>query len=130
MEEYLSDREKILVRLQNKIVGDGVCETPPEISVIVPAYNVASVISETLDSVFSQTFDNFEVIVVNDGSKDTQDLRSALRPYASKLVYAEQANSGAAAARNSALCLARGAYFACGRRPLYWWSVLEIGLAE
>jgi len=112
MEEYLSDRDKILARLQNKVVGDDVCKSEPEISVIIPAYNVASVISETLDSVLSQTFDNFEVIVINDGSEDTQDLKNAIRPYASRLVYADQANAGASAARNSAICLARGAYFA------------------
>ena len=43
----------------------------PAISVVIPAYNVAPFINETLESVFAQTFTDYEVIVVNDGSSDT-----------------------------------------------------------
>ena len=46
----------------------------------MPAYNVAPYIGETLDSVFAQTFKDYEVIVVNDGSPDTQELERARQP--------------------------------------------------
>lgn len=45
-----------------------------KISVIIPTYNRASVIGETLDSVIAQTFDDWECIVVDDGSDDSSDI--------------------------------------------------------
>lgn len=80
----------------------------PRISVIIPAYNVASYVGETLASVFAQTFADYEVIVVNDGSLDTSELESALEPYAGRLRYFKQENAGASAARNHGLREARG----------------------
>jgi glycosyltransferase involved in cell wall biosynthesis len=84
----------------------------PLVSVIIPAYQASADIGEALDSVFGQTFTDFEVIVVNDGSPDTQDLNAAIAPYLSRLRYIEQPNRGAAAARNAALRAARGEYVA------------------
>ncbi|HEX8845379.1 MAG TPA: glycosyltransferase family A protein [Pyrinomonadaceae bacterium] len=75
----------------------------PKISVVIPAYNVAQYIGETLQSVFAQTFKDFEVIVVNDGSPDTDALELALEPYAGRVIYLKQENRGAAAARNQGL---------------------------
>jgi glycosyltransferase involved in cell wall biosynthesis len=80
----------------------------PKISVIIPVYNVASYIAESLDSVLAQTFQNYEIILINDGSKDTTELETALAPYFDSIIYAEQENTGCAAARNSAIELARG----------------------
>ena len=48
--------------------------TPTEdtlVSVVIPAYNVGNLIAQTLDSVFAQSYRNFEVLVVNDGSPDS-----------------------------------------------------------
>lgn len=112
MEEKFSDREQILARLRNVAVGSEVTKQKPKISVIIPVYNDADLVAETLDSVFAQTYLDYEVVLVNDGSKDTESLRNVLKPYASRLVYAEQDNLGCAGARNSALCLSRGEYFA------------------
>jgi len=42
----------------------------PDVSVVIPAYNAARTLAETLDSVVVQTFDDFEVIIVDDGSTD------------------------------------------------------------
>lgn len=83
-------------------------ETPPTVSVIIPAYNAAKYIGETLNSVFNQTFTSYEVIVINDGSPDTEELERELLPYASRINYIRQENQGAAAARNVALRAARG----------------------
>jgi glycosyltransferase involved in cell wall biosynthesis len=59
----------------------------PRVSVIIPCYNTASFVGETLDSVFSQTYLDYEVVVVNDGSPDTHDLERVLSPYMSRIVY-------------------------------------------
>jgi glycosyltransferase involved in cell wall biosynthesis len=82
------------------------------ISVIIPAYNVASHIVSALDSVFTQTFKQYEVIVINDGSPDTEDLENAIRPHFHRIVYLKQRHRGAAAARNEGLRRARGLYVA------------------
>jgi len=84
----------------------------PEVSVIIPAYNVASFIKETIESVLVQTFVNYEIIIVNDGSPDTFELEKALRPYQEKINYIKQENRGAGAARNAGLRFARGRYVA------------------
>ena len=78
----------------------------------MPAYNVAPFIGETLESVFAQTFDDYEVIVVNDGSSDTEELERALEPYLNRIHYIKQENRGAGAARNEALRAARGGFIA------------------
>ena len=84
----------------------------PAISVIIPSYNTAGLIANCLDSVFAQTFSDFEVIVVNDGSPDTAQLEEALRPYRQKIVYVVQENKRAAGARNTAIGKARGEFLA------------------
>ena len=84
----------------------------PKVSVIIPAYNTASLIGACLDSVFSQTYRDFEVIVVNDGSPDTPQLETVLQPYLARIVYIKQANKRAAGARNTAIARARGEWLA------------------
>ena len=84
----------------------------PEVSVVVPAYNTAAHIAEALDSVFSQTFTGFEVIVVNDGSPDTNQLEKVLEPYRDRVVYLKQENRGPSAARNAGIRSARGVFLA------------------
>ncbi len=88
--------------------GENIGNNAPKISVIIPAYNIAPYIAETLESVFAQTFTDYEIIVVNDGSKDTKALEKVLEPFFDKIIYAEQTNAGASVARNSAISLARG----------------------
>jgi glycosyltransferase involved in cell wall biosynthesis len=87
-------------------------EKKPLISVIIPAFNASEFIGETLDSVFSQTFTGFEVIVINDGSPDTQELERVLQRFPAKLHYIKQENQGAAAARNAGLRAAAGEFVA------------------
>ncbi len=82
------------------------------VSVVIPAYNVAPFIRETLDSVFAQTFANYEVIVVNDGSPDTEELERAIAPCRERIRYFCQENRGASAARNAGLRAARGEWIA------------------
>lgn len=84
----------------------------PTVSVIIPAYNVAQYIAETLDSVFAQTFSGFEVIVINDGSPDTDEFERVIEPYRERICYIKQENGGASSARNAGLRVAKGEFIA------------------
>lgn len=98
---------------QETITEDEHPQTPtPIVSVVIPAYNVAPYIGETLDSIFAQTFTDYEVIIVNDGSPDTEELERALEPYVSRILYLKQENRGAGAARNQGVLAARGEFAA------------------
>jgi len=79
----------------------------PAVSVIMPAFNAAPYISEAIESVLTQTFTDYEIIVINDGSEDTPDLEKALGPFLEHVVYVKHENRGVAAARNTGLRLAR-----------------------
>lgn len=89
---------------------------PPRVSVIMPAYNTAPLIAGSLASVFQQTFQDFEVIIVNDGSPDTPELERALAPFfekhSDKIIYIRQENKRAAGARNTAILQAHGEFLA------------------
>ncbi len=93
-------------------IDDSEGDTRPVVSVIVPAYNVSKYIAKTIESIRSQTFRDFETIVVNDGSTDTDVLEAVLESFGDEIQYVVQPNSGAAAARNAGLALARGLYIA------------------
>jgi glycosyltransferase involved in cell wall biosynthesis len=83
----------------------------PMISVVVPAYNVAATIQETLISISNQTFTDIEIIVVDDGATDTTP--DILSRYADpRLRIVHQVNRGLAGARNSGIHAAKGKYIA------------------
>jgi glycosyltransferase involved in cell wall biosynthesis len=84
----------------------------PAVSIIIPAFNSASYIGEALDSVFAQTFSDYETIVINDGSPDTDKLEQVLEPYKERIIYLKQENRGPGGARNTAILKARGEYVA------------------
>jgi glycosyltransferase involved in cell wall biosynthesis len=84
----------------------------PKVSVIIPSYNTAPLIARCLDTVMAQTFQDFEAIVVNDGSPDTPELEKVLQPYMDRIVYIKQENKRCAGARNTAIRQARGEYLA------------------
>src|SRR5208282_1375871 len=76
------------------------------VSVIIPVYNGAATIGRALDSVFDQTFTDYEVVVVNDGSTD--DTAAVLAGYGDRIHVVTQANRGLPAARNAAVAASRG----------------------
>lgn len=83
----------------------------PKVSVIIPTYNRAKFISETLESVFSQTFTDYEVIVVDDGSTD--NTIQILANYGDRLrVISLEENTGPSVSRNIALRAAQGEFIA------------------
>ena len=75
------------------------------VAVIIPVYR-AHYLAEALDSVFMQTRPADEVIVVDDGSPDRDQLQQAIAPYGSGIVVLRQANRGAGAARNRGIAAA------------------------
>lgn len=111
-EESLDDCDAIIERLDEIRIGKSIIKDTPKVTVVIPAYNIAPFVSQTLDSVFAQTFKNYEIILVNDGSPDTEEFEDALAPYLDKIIYVKQPNSGASLARNAAICLSRGEFIA------------------
>lgn len=95
-------------------------ETAPAVSVIIPAYQTASYIGQALDSVFAQTIQDFEVVVVNDGSPDTPELERVLHPYIKDLIYIKQPNGGLAHARNSGIRASHAPFVALLDSDDYW----------
>jgi glycosyltransferase involved in cell wall biosynthesis len=85
---------------------------PLQFSVVIPAYNAARFISDSLKSVFAQTVNDYEIIVVNDGSPDTTEFEKALEPYLNAITYIQRANGGPAAARNTGILAAKGDFIA------------------
>jgi glycosyltransferase involved in cell wall biosynthesis len=81
-----------------------------KVSTIIAAFNAQETINQTLESVLKQTYSDYEIIVVDDGSTD--DTRSILETYGSQIKTIHQSNQGAAAARNVGVARARGKYIA------------------
>ncbi len=83
----------------------------PLVSIVIPVYNMADFLPETLDSVLASDYNNFEIIVMDDGSKDAS--LSIAREYAGRgkrIRVFSQANAGVCKARNNAILEARGEY--------------------
>ncbi|PSB52488.1 glycosyl transferase [filamentous cyanobacterium Phorm 6] len=82
----------------------------PRVSVIIPAYNCERYISIAVESAIEQTYQDWEIIVIDDGSTD--NTRQILEPYRDVIQYVYQENQGAAMARNRACELAKGEFLA------------------
>ena len=93
---------------QSRSLSDEPTPSQESVSVIIPAFDVAAYIAEALESVFAQRREAFEVVLVNDGSSDSEALEVAIAPFRERLIYIKQNNKGAAAARNAAVRAARG----------------------
>lgn len=83
----------------------------PRVSVVIPTHNRSCLLGKAIESVLGQTFDSYEIIIVDDGSTD--DTCSVVDKYDSpRIRYCYQENKGRSAARNYALNLAQGEYIA------------------
>jgi glycosyltransferase involved in cell wall biosynthesis len=82
----------------------------PCISVIIPTYNRCWILKEAIDSVLSQEYTDFEIIVVDDGSNDAT--AALLSAYGDQIKTIYQGNSGVSAARNAGILMAKGKYVA------------------
>lgn len=86
----------------------------PQVSVLMPAYNVEAYIAQAIESILDQTFSDFEFIVVDDGSADRtpEVVRRYVEIDQRVLFFRSDTNLGVARARNLAMSKARGAYIA------------------
>src|ERR1035441_4104679 len=80
----------------------------PLVSVIIPCFNQGRFLVRAIESVLEQSFQDFEIIVVNDGSSD--ETEQVAKGFGSKILYLEKPNAGLSAARNTGILSARGAY--------------------
>jgi glycosyltransferase involved in cell wall biosynthesis len=85
---------------------DGVCQ----VSVVIPTYNRAQYVTKAIESVLAQTYTDYEIIVVDDGSTD--DTLGVLQAYAGRIRVIRQENAGPSAARNAGIEAARGRWIA------------------
>lgn len=87
----------------------------PLVSIVIPFYNLGETIEDTLHSLTTQTYRNFEVIIINDGSSDRESVEKLKSieagGYNAKFIY--QKNQGVAATRNNGIKLAKGKYIVC-----------------
>jgi glycosyltransferase involved in cell wall biosynthesis len=82
----------------------------PKISVIIPTYNSANYLPEAIESVLAQTYKNFEIVVIDDGSTD--NTKEVVVPYLDQIVFLETENGGPAKARNHGIRKSSGEYVA------------------
>lgn len=91
----------------------------PRVSVIIPVYQGDRFLAEAIESVLNQTYTNYEIIVINDGSTDNSN--DVLQPYLDKIRYVYQENQGVAAARNLGIQIAKGEFIAFLDQDDFWW---------
>lgn len=82
----------------------------PLISVVIPVYNGANYIKNAINSVLEQTYKNYEVIVVNDGSTDNGETEKIVKSFGKKIKYYLKENGGVASALNYGISKAKGDY--------------------
>lgn len=85
----------------------------PIVSVIIPSFNRGPFLKKAIESVLAQSYQEFELIVIDDGSEDnTAQIVSSFKRPGNNIVYVRQENKGPAAARNAGITVSRGAFLA------------------
>ena len=93
----------------------------PRFSIIIPVYNVEGYLKQTVDSVLNQSFCDFELVLVDDGSQDTSpQICDKYQKEDSRVVVLHKKNGGAAAARNDGILMATGEYVTFLDSDDYW----------
>jgi len=82
----------------------------PVVSIVIPAYNAKDWIDQAIQSALGQSYDNFEIVVVDDGSTD--DTSTVVQQYGDPVRYVWKENGGSASARNRGIAEAQGTYIA------------------
>lgn len=86
-------------------------EFHPLVSIIIPVYNGSNYMREAIDSALAQTYQNIEIIVVNDGSNDNGETERIARAYGDQIRYISKSNGGVSTALNTGIAHMRGVYF-------------------
>ncbi|MFY9528189.1 MAG: glycosyltransferase [Candidatus Acidiferrales bacterium] len=90
----------------------------PRVSVVIPTYNSAAFLEEAIQSVLGQTYSDFEVVVVDDGSTDGTEY--VVRSFGDRVSYLKQDNRGVSAARNHGIHKSQGNYVAFLDSDDFW----------
>jgi glycosyltransferase involved in cell wall biosynthesis/GT2 family glycosyltransferase len=83
----------------------------PKVSIVIPVYNGSNYIEKAIDSALNQTYENIEIIVVNDGSNDDYRTEKICKSYGNKIKYFSKENGGVASALNIGIEKMTGEYF-------------------
>lgn len=83
----------------------------PKVSIIIPVYNGSNYLREAIDSALAQTYDNLEIIVVNDGSSDNGATENIAKQYGDKIRYFSKPNGGVSSALNMGIRMMTGEWF-------------------
>lgn len=83
----------------------------PLVTIVIPAYKAANYLAEAIDSALAQTYENIEIIVINDGSPDNGATRKIALSYGNKIRYIEKENGGSSSALNEGIKNMRGEWF-------------------
>jgi len=98
----------------------------PKVSIVIPAYNAVNYLAQAIDSALSQTYKNFEIIVVNDGSKDNGETERVAKSYGDKIIYISKENGGSSSALNTGIMNMTGEWFSwLSHDDLYYPNKLE-----
>ena len=84
----------------------------PKVTLIIPVYNSEKYIAKCLDSILKQTYTNYEILIVNDGSRDNSEqiICEYKNKYPEKIIFIEQENKGVSITRNESIKKANGKY--------------------
>jgi glycosyltransferase involved in cell wall biosynthesis len=83
----------------------------PKVSIVIPAYNASNYLAEAIDSALAQTYENTEIIVVNDGSKDDGATERVALSYGDRIRYFYKENGGSSSALNYGIANMTGEWF-------------------
>lgn len=98
----------------------------PKVSIVIPAYNASNYLAEAIDSALAQTYRNFEIIVVNDGSNDNGATAEVAARYGETVRYFEKENGGSSSALNYGIRNMTGEWFSwLSHDDLYYPQKLE-----
>jgi glycosyltransferase involved in cell wall biosynthesis len=98
----------------------------PKVSIVIPAYNASNYLAEAIESAMAQTYENIEIIVVNDGSKDNGETANVAEKYKDKIIYIEKENGGSSSALNCGIANMTGEWFSwLSHDDLYYTEKIE-----
>ncbi len=86
-------------------------EYSPKVSIVIPAYKASNYLAEAIESALAQTYEDIEIIVVNDGSPDDGATRAVAEKYIDKIRYFEKENGGSSSALNRGIAEMQGEWF-------------------
>lgn len=103
----------------------------PLVSIVIPVYNGSNYLKEAIDSALAQTYDNIEVLVINDGSNDNGATEAIAKSYGDKIRYFSKENGGVATALNMGIENMRGEYFSwLSHDDVYFYDKIEAQIIE